>query len=163
MCLKKMGCGWRLDVDVWVGGWFHDNNAKLWLHFASWNLPDSLLSWESNMEPRVAMRKFTRNLWVNKFKSYICGIFHRLSSLWKFIRAQIMLFWGNFEPTKICLWKDFNLSHVWCGGTFSEFLSSVSSSTVRNRIPLVLFGANFISVYCKGCLLPVRVLTQVLE
>ena len=25
----------------WVGGWFHDNNATLWLHLASWNLPDS--------------------------------------------------------------------------------------------------------------------------
>ena len=46
---------------------------------------------------------------------------------------------------------------------FSEFSSPVSSSAVRNRIHLVLFGANFISVYCKGCLLSVRVLTQVLE
>ena len=27
-----------------VGGWFHDNNAMLWLHLASWNLPDSQLS-----------------------------------------------------------------------------------------------------------------------
>ena len=30
----------------WVGGWvvYQSNNATLWLHLASWNLPDSQLS-----------------------------------------------------------------------------------------------------------------------
>ena len=42
----------------WVGG-FHENNATLWLHLASWNLPDSQISWESKMEPSVA--KITRH------------------------------------------------------------------------------------------------------
>ena len=41
-----------------VGGWwvgnYSDNNAFLWLHLASWNLPDSQLSRESKMEPSVA-------------------------------------------------------------------------------------------------------------
>ena len=27
-----------------AGGWFHENNATLWLHLASWNLLDSQLS-----------------------------------------------------------------------------------------------------------------------
>ena len=40
----------------WVGGWFHQNNATSWLHLASWNLPDSQLSWVSKMEPSVAKR-----------------------------------------------------------------------------------------------------------
>ena len=30
-------------------------NTILWLHLASWNLPDSQLSWESKMEPSVAI------------------------------------------------------------------------------------------------------------
>ena len=46
-----------LAVGGWVGaGWSKlENNATLWLHLASWNLPDSQLSWESKMEPSVAM------------------------------------------------------------------------------------------------------------
>ena len=44
---KKMGCGW-------VGGFMIENNATLWLHLASWNLPDFQLSWKSKMEPSVA-------------------------------------------------------------------------------------------------------------
>ena len=31
------------------------NNATSWLHLARWNLPDSQLSWESKMEPSVAI------------------------------------------------------------------------------------------------------------
>ena len=38
-----------------VGGWFHQNNATLWLHLASWNLPDFQLSWKSNTEPSVTL------------------------------------------------------------------------------------------------------------
>ena len=37
------------------GGWFHENNATLWLHLASWDLPDSQLTWEYKMEPSVAI------------------------------------------------------------------------------------------------------------
>ena len=29
-----------LRVGGWLGGWFHENNATLWLHLASWNLLD---------------------------------------------------------------------------------------------------------------------------
>ena len=50
---KKLSSGW-------VGGWGWskpENNATLWLHLASWNLPDSQLSWESKMEPSVATCK----------------------------------------------------------------------------------------------------------
>ena len=43
----------------WVGGgWVvipSGNNTTSWLHLASWNLPDSQLSWESKMEPSVAI------------------------------------------------------------------------------------------------------------
>ena len=41
----------------WVGGWvvLSGNNTTSWLHLASWNLPDSQLSWESKMEPSVAI------------------------------------------------------------------------------------------------------------
>ena len=60
---------------------------------------------------------------------------------------------GDDNQNKFFVWKYF----------FVKILSPVSSSTVRNRIYLVLFGANLISVYCKGCLLPVRFLTHVLE
>ena len=31
-------------VVIVIGGWFHDNNATLWLHLASWTLPDFQLS-----------------------------------------------------------------------------------------------------------------------
>ena len=33
------------------------NNPTSWLHLASWNLPDSMLSWEYKMEPSVAKKK----------------------------------------------------------------------------------------------------------
>ena len=46
-----MGCGW---LGGWVAGWFHQNNATLWLHLASWALLDFQLCWESKMEPSVA-------------------------------------------------------------------------------------------------------------
>ena len=40
----------------WVAGGSHvHNHATSWLHLASWNLPDSQLSWESKMEPSVAI------------------------------------------------------------------------------------------------------------
>ena len=40
-----------------VGGWtvLSGNNTTSWLHLAGWNLPDSQLSWESKMEPSVAI------------------------------------------------------------------------------------------------------------
>ena len=42
-----------------MDGWMVlcDYNATSWLHLASWNLPDSQLSWESKMEPSVAKIK----------------------------------------------------------------------------------------------------------
>ena len=48
LCVKKR---WA------AGGWFHDNNATLWLHLESWTLPDFQLSWKSNMERSVAKLK----------------------------------------------------------------------------------------------------------
>ena len=41
----------------WVGWWMipSGNITTSWLHLASWNLPDSQLSWESKMEPSVAI------------------------------------------------------------------------------------------------------------
>ena len=41
-----------------MGGWgcsISGNNTTSWLHLARWNLPDSQLSWESKMEPSVAI------------------------------------------------------------------------------------------------------------
>ena len=35
----------------WLAGPVSDYSTTLWLHLASWNLPDSQLSWESKMEP----------------------------------------------------------------------------------------------------------------
>ena len=46
---KKLSCGW-------VGGSKPENNTTLWLHLASWNLPDSQISWESIMEQSVAKK-----------------------------------------------------------------------------------------------------------
>ena len=54
--------------------------------------------------------------------------------------SRIMLFWGNFETPKICLWKDFNFSlgclfpkgyqiyenHITFNETFSNLTSSIS-------------------------------------
>ena len=37
------------------------NTTTSWLHLASWNLPDSQLSWESKMEPSVAKNLNERN------------------------------------------------------------------------------------------------------
>ena len=56
----KLGWGHRIRSRMFettntmgrVGN-YSDNNATLWLHLASWNLPDSQLSWESKMEPSV--------------------------------------------------------------------------------------------------------------
>ena len=40
-----MGGTLHIKIDkLRVGGWFPQNNATLWLHLASWNLPDSQLS-----------------------------------------------------------------------------------------------------------------------
>ena len=33
-----------------MGGLFHENNATLWFHLASWKLPDFQIFWESKME-----------------------------------------------------------------------------------------------------------------
>ena len=50
---KKLSCG-----RVGMGGWSKpENNATLWLHLSSWNLPDSQLNWESEMEPSGAKRE----------------------------------------------------------------------------------------------------------
>ena len=39
-----------------MGGWILEENiATLWLHLASWTLPDSQLSVESKLEPSVAI------------------------------------------------------------------------------------------------------------
>ena len=35
---------------------YQSNNATLWLHLASWDLPDSQLSWEFKIEPSVAKK-----------------------------------------------------------------------------------------------------------
>ena len=41
-----------------VGGWSKSgNNTTSWLHLASWNLPDSQLSWESKMESECGNKK----------------------------------------------------------------------------------------------------------
>ena len=49
--MKKTGGGHRTSAaggrpGGWVAGWvvYQSNNATLWLHLASWNLPDSQLS-----------------------------------------------------------------------------------------------------------------------
>ena len=41
----------------WVGGWMipSGNITTSWLHLASWNLPDSQLSYEPKMKPSVAI------------------------------------------------------------------------------------------------------------
>ena len=36
-------------------GNYLENNTTSWLHLASWNFPDSELSWETKMEPSVAI------------------------------------------------------------------------------------------------------------
>ena len=39
-----------------MGGWFLSGNiSTLWLHLASWYLPDSQLSWESKMKLSLAI------------------------------------------------------------------------------------------------------------
>ena len=39
----------------WVGGHHLHNHTTSWLHLASWNLPDSQLSWESKVAPSMAI------------------------------------------------------------------------------------------------------------
>ena len=46
----RVRSGWARAYSIGV-----ENNAILWLHLASWNLPDSQLSWASKMEPSVAI------------------------------------------------------------------------------------------------------------
>ena len=70
-----------------VGGWvvYQDNNATPWLHLASWNLPDSQLSWESKMEPSVAITK----------KRYFTAI---VQILYKFC-LNIVQIWSKYCTT----------------------------------------------------------------
>ena len=63
---------WALLLfDFSVGGWVVplENQSTSQLHLASWNLPDSQLSWESKMEPSVA-KTWNRCLqaWTNVHK-----------------------------------------------------------------------------------------------
>ena len=52
-----------LEKDGLRGGWGSvENNATLWLHLASWNLPDSQLSWESKMEPECGKKYWLKRL-----------------------------------------------------------------------------------------------------
>ena len=47
-----------------------------------------------------------------KFNAYFCGNFHRLSAL----SGRESRYFGEISsPKKMCLWKDWNFSHV-CGG-----------------------------------------------
>ena len=74
--IGRVGCaGYVVGGSVaqamwWVGrlrrlcGNYSDNNATSWLHLASWNLPDSQLSWESKMEPSVAISLSDDNSWL---------------------------------------------------------------------------------------------------
>ena len=39
-------------------GYHQENNTTSWLHLASWDLPDSQFSWESKMEPSVAIWEY---------------------------------------------------------------------------------------------------------
>ena len=54
-----MGCR-LVGQAMW---WFHENNAKLWLHLASWDLLDSQPSWESKMEQSVAINSIWNSCW----------------------------------------------------------------------------------------------------
>ena len=56
----------------WLAGWLKsDYSTNLWLHLASWNLPDSQLSWVSKMEPSVAISKELRISQISKKKWYV--------------------------------------------------------------------------------------------
>ena len=52
-------------------------------------------------------------LWVGRIKLSTKLISTIIRYLMFFKWSWITLFWGNFEPPKICLRKDFNFSHVW--------------------------------------------------
>ena len=57
-----------------VGGWvvLSGKNTTSWLHLASWNLPDSQLSWESKMEPSVAIREGVKWIQNNGLFHFLC-------------------------------------------------------------------------------------------
>ena len=61
-----------------MGGWMilSGNIATSWLHLASWNLPDSQLSWESKMESSVA------KTWMRKINAHSkCRIYMKNRNL----------------------------------------------------------------------------------
>ena len=58
-----------------------------------------LYLWSKFPKNKPKLWKFTRISTINRYLMF-------------FKWSQITLFWGNFEPPKICLRKDFNFSHV---------------------------------------------------
>ena len=52
----RVGLTWSAE---WV---LTRNNAPPWLHLASWNWPDSQLSWESKMKPSVAIKMLCQKI-----------------------------------------------------------------------------------------------------
>ena len=56
---------------------------------------------------------------------------------------QITLFWGNLEPQKRCLWKDFNFSHVCGGGLQGVVLGGQLSGLSKLKVQQKVRGQDF--------------------
>ena len=87
----KLGGGWV------VGGWGSLHNpASLRLHLASWNLKDCQSSWESKMEPSVAIITFPvfkiNFVFVGKYGEDVVKLVF-WSEAWKLEKQFHFLFW----------------------------------------------------------------------
>ena len=96
--------GWRCHC-LSGGGWSKlDHDATLWLHLASWNLPDSQFGWESKMEPSVAIQH----------RQTLCPPSPSCVSKWYQLETDIVLFICSFERLINCLfnWSLFDAKYL---------------------------------------------------
>ena len=66
---SRLTAGWGAG---WLAGSVSDYSTTSWLHLASWNLPDPQLSWESKMEPRVAINSLFGYVLMKIYFFHVC-------------------------------------------------------------------------------------------
>ena len=86
---------WYQSIPNLGGGWFFiGNNTTSWLHLASWDLLDSQLSWESKMEPSVAIFPISPHLMRN------CCLPVEVDATLSFLHEWLLL-WFCWHPVDL--------------------------------------------------------------
>ena len=130
--VEEIICG---CLQLYLSRKFPQNKPKLWNLFETF--------WVDKCKYNFSrIRRVTELtlLWSYKL-FYMFYIVYRYLMFFKWPR--ITLFWGNFEPPKICLWKDFNFSHVWILQNYGQSLS------MQNTLLKSLVGVWHLRTYRK--------------